>query len=152
MKIRTHVYSSAVLGSVVYALTQSVQMAASSVVSGVLIDIDHVFDFLVFSGETFTVKNFLSWCYDMRWRKVTIFFHSYEACLVLGMITFFYPNPILAGVLMGGAMHLILDQIGNPNYGVRSPMFYFFTYRCAVGFKKDRLFHRLPFSKEGKAS
>lgn len=144
MKARTHIFSSAILSGTIYALTKSKLIAISAFVSGVLIDLDHIFDFLVFSGERFSIKRFFSWFWDTRWEKITILFHSYELYLVLGIIAFFYPNDILIGVLLGGGLHLILDQIGVFNFDFRSylkpaPMYYFLTYRCFVGFHKDKL-------------
>lgn len=147
MKISTHVYSSAILGGTLYALTQSVPMAIASFISGVLIDLDHVFDFLVFSKEKFSIKGFFSWCYDTKWERVTLLFHSYELYLALGIIVYFYPNKILIGVLFGSGLHLILDQIGNRIHG-RYPMFYFLTYRCFVGFRKSKLLVNQPHRKK----
>jgi len=144
MKARTHIFSSAILSGTLYALTQSMQLAASAFVSGVFIDLDHIFDFLVFSGERFSIKRFFSWFWDTRWEKITILFHSYELYLGLGIMVFFYPNDILIGVLLGGGLHLILDQIGVYSFDFRfdlkpAPMYYFLTYRCFVGFHKDKL-------------
>lgn len=144
MKTSTHVYSSAILGGTVYALTQSVQMAVATFASGVLIDLDHLFDFLVFSKERFSIKNFYSWCYNGKWEKITLLCHSYELYLALGIIAYFYPNHILIGFLLGGGLHLILDQIGNRIYGFRFPMFYFLTYRCYMGFHKSKLLVKQP--------
>jgi hypothetical protein len=144
MKTRTHIFSSAILSGTIYALTKSKQTAIAAFVSGVLIDLDHLFDFFVFSGERFSIKRFFSWFWDTKWEKVTILFHSYELYFVLGIIAFFYPNDILIGVLLGGGLHLILDQIGvfNFHFGLNSkpaPMYYFLIYRCFVGFHKDKL-------------
>jgi hypothetical protein len=139
MKIHIHVSSSAILGGTIYALTHSVHMAVSAFVSGILIDLDHLFDFFVFSGEKFSIKNFFSWCYQARWEKVTLLFHSYELYLILGIIAFLYPNDLLVGFVLGGGSHLILDQIGNRGYGFRFPLFYFLTFRYSVGFQKSKL-------------
>jgi hypothetical protein len=115
-------------------------MAVSACISGILIDIDHLFDFLVFSREKFSIKGFFSWFYETRWEKTTILLHSYELYLVLCIVTFFYSNDILIGFLLGGGLHLMLDQIGVRNYGSSSPMYYFLAYRCSVGFQKNKMF------------
>ena len=144
MKPSIHVCSSAVLGGILYTLTQSIPMAIATFVSGVFIDLDHVFDYLVFSKEKFSIKGFFSWCYGIRWERVALLFHSYELLLALSIITYFYPNNILIGVLLGSGLHLILDQIGNRIYGFRFPMFYFLTYRCFVGFHRSQLLVKQP--------
>jgi len=114
MKIRTHLYTSTLLGGSLYASTQSPQIAVSCFLSGIFVDIDHVFDFLIFSGEKFSIKNMLSWCYELRWEKIVLIFHSYEIYLVLGFITYyFFPNNVLIGIMVGSGLHLALDQIGH---------------------------------------
>jgi len=148
MKVRTHIYSSAILGGTIYALTTSKSIAISALVGGVFIDLDHIFDFFIFSGERFSIKNLFSWCDGLRWEKLTLLLHSWEIFLGLVVLAFFYPNHILIGSLLGGGLHLILDQIGNPYRALQrklipSPLFYFLTYRCFVGFHKDRLLVRL---------
>ncbi|MFH2220421.1 MAG: hypothetical protein ABII68_12295 [Pseudomonadota bacterium] len=149
MKTSIHVYSSAILSGTIYALTQSTQMTVSAFVSSVFIDLDHVLDFLVFSGERFSIKGFFSWFDDTRWEKVTLLFHSYEVYLILCIITFLYPNNILIGILLGCGLHLALDQIGLRSFGLRldvkpAPMYYFLSYRFFVGFHKSKLLKKQP--------
>ena len=153
MKTSTHVYSSAILSGTIFALTQSAPMAVSAFVSGVLIDLDHVPDFLIFSGERFSIKAFFSWFHDTKWEKVTLLFHSYELYLMLCIITFMYPDPVLVGVLLGCGLHLALDQIGLRSFGLRfgfqpAPMYYFLSYRYYVGFHKSRLLRNHPIEHQ----
>lgn len=142
MKVPAHVCTSTLLGAALYAHTGSWQVAAAGLVSGVLIDVDHIFDFLIFSGEAFSVRNLFSWCDDGRWERISLPFHSYELYLLAGLITYFRPSPIMAGVLCGTGLHLLLDQFGNrylaPRFSV-SLWFYFFAFRFSVGFRKERL-------------
>ncbi len=142
MKIRTHFYTSTLLSGGLYAATRSPQIAVSCFLSGIFIDIDHVFDFLIFSGEKFSFKNMLSWCYELRWEKVVLIFHSYEILIFLSFIMYYFPGNILMGILLGGGLHLVLDQIGqlygNEKHRV-SPWFYFLTFRIFSGFRKEKL-------------
>jgi hypothetical protein len=142
MKGKAHVYGAGIQGGVVYLLSQSMEVSIITFLSGVLIDLDHVLDFLVFSGEKFTLKKFLSWCDEGRWERVSLIFHSYEVYLILAIITYYFPNNILLGLTYGIGFHLLLDQIWNCHIcnGLRLfHWFYFLTYRIRVGFHKSKL-------------
>tara|TARA_Y100000294_G_scaffold33395_1_gene28793 strand:+ start:114 stop:572 length:459 start_codon:yes stop_codon:yes gene_type:complete len=142
MKISTHLYTSTLLSGGLYAVTRSPQIALSCFLSGIFIDIDHVFDFLIFSGEKFSIKNMISWCNESRWEKIVLIFHSYEVLIFLSFIMYYFPGNILMGILLGGGLHLVLDQIGNCFFGKQlraSPWFYFLTFRVFSGFRKEKL-------------
>ncbi len=142
MKLRTHFYTSTLLSGGLYAATRSPQIAVSCFLSGIFIDIDHAFDFLIFSGEKFSFKNMLSWCIKERWDKVVLIFHSYEILILLGFIMYYFPHNILLGILLGSGLHLILDQTGNcsfSNYHKLFPWFYFFTFRIFSGFRREKM-------------
>ncbi len=142
MKIRTHFYTSTILSGGLYAVTRSPQIALSCFLSGIFIDIDHIFDFLIFSGEKFSIKKMISWCNELRWEKIVLIFHSYEVLIFLSFIMYYFPGNILMGVLLGGGLHLVLDQIGNCFFGKRfrvSPWFYFLIFRIFSGFRKEKL-------------
>ena len=142
MKVQTHIYTSALLGGSLYATTQSTQIAVSCFLSGIFIDIDHVFDFLIFSGEKFSVKNMFSWCNELRWQKVTLFFHSYEIYIILSIILYYFPDYMFIGILLGSGLHLALDQIGQSCFKKKykvSPWFYFLVFRLCAGFRKGKM-------------
>lgn len=142
MNCRAHIYTSSLIGGVLYAVTQSSQAAISSLLSGILLDIDHIFDFLIFSDDKISIKNLFSWCDGGRWEKITLIFHSYELYVLLVVVTYYFHHDILIGAMFGTGFHLLLDVIGNcylrKNFRF-SPIFYFLTYRIFAGFNKNRL-------------
>ena len=139
MDSRIHLYTGGLMSGISYAITQSPQIAISSFLSSILIDVDHVFDFLIFSKEKLSIRNIISWCENGRWKRITLIFHSYEIYLILCIITYYFPDSILIGILSGMGLHLILDQIGNHRRFGLSLWFYFFIYRAFAGFHKDNL-------------
>jgi len=142
MKVQTHLYTSALLGGSLFATTQSVQIAVSSFLSGIFIDIDHLFDFLIFSGEKFSLKNMFSWCNELRWQKVSLIFHSYEIYIILSVIMYYFPDNMFIGILLGSGLHLALDQIGQSCFKKKhkvSPWFYFLAFRLYAGFRKGKM-------------
>ncbi|WP_420264142.1 hypothetical protein [Candidatus Magnetominusculus dajiuhuensis] len=139
MTTRVHACTSAALGGVIYAITNSWQEAAAALITGVFIDIDHIFDFLIFSGERLTMRNFTSWCGEMKWNRITLIFHSYELFIVLGFIAYYSGSETVTGILYGAVLHVLLDQTGNLRKYQFSQWFYFLAYRIIKGFKKDNL-------------
>jgi hypothetical protein len=144
MKASVHVSTSAMLAAALYAYSRSVPMAASCLASGVLIDLDHVVDFHLFSGERFSIANFFSWCNECRWQRITLIFHSYELFGILCAVAYYLDSAVLRGMVWGAGLHLLLDQLGNPGTFRLSPWFYFLGYRIAMGFRRDKLQLSLP--------
>ena len=142
MNVRVHLYTSTALGGILYAVTRSWQLAVSSFLSGVFIDIDHILDFLLFSDEKFSVKNLFSWCCSGRWKKITLLLHSYEIYFILIIIAYYFPSEILLGILFGAGLHMILDQARNPACENLSRWFYFLSYRIYAGFSKENIKRR----------
>lgn len=142
MNTATHTIASVSLATGIYVKTSSLPMAAAALISGIFLDIDHILDFFLFSGERFSISGFTSWCYEGRWQKLVLIFHSYELYAVYGLLVYNYPYPVLVGVFWGVGLHLVLDQAGN-RYLIKafaiSKWFYFFTFRAWGGFHKDWL-------------
>jgi hypothetical protein len=111
-----------------------------------MIDLDHFADFLIFSREPFSIRNFFSWCYDSRWKRMTVMLHSYELIATLAAAAHYLGNPLLKGITLGAALHLLLDQSANIKGARLSPWYYFLAYRSAMGFRRDRMQQPLPLS------
>jgi hypothetical protein len=132
------------LAAALYAYSRSVPAAASCLVCGVLIDLDHVVDFYLFSGERFSLTNFFSWYKESRWLKLTLIFHSYELLGILCAVAYYLDSEVLRGIVWGAGLHLLLDQLANPRTFRLSPWFYLLGYRIAMGFRRDKLQLSLP--------
>lgn len=148
MKPQYHIAASAAAAGALYWWTKSAAPAAGCLGGGILLDLDHVADFLVFSGEKFTVPDFLSWCNDVRWKKVTLLLHSYELFAVFAVWTLARAGAetngglFLHGALAGAGLHMLMDQFGHnlvPRKRDVSPWFYFLTYRLLHDFSREKL-------------
>ena len=112
MKPPYHVASSALVAGILYFLFKSWSMALSCFLSGILIDIDHVYDYLKEYGYPFKVKDFIRAIYTAKLTRMTLFFHSWEVILLLSIITWFTNwNPLSVGILIGFGHHMILDKL-----------------------------------------
>lgn len=139
MKFSHHVVTSTILSGAVYAVTGSTPMAVSTVASGILIDLDHVLDFLVFSNKKFTLKNMFVWCDKCQWEKVTLLLHSWEMMFFLACLAGITGNPVLLGIVIGAGFHLTGDQIVNPRKNPLHRYFYFLGFRIAKGFRREHI-------------
>ena len=144
MKASAHISTSAMLAAALYAHSRSLPAAASCLVSGILIDLDHVIDFHLFSGERFSIANFFSWCVGNRWQRISLIFHSFELFGILCAVAYYLDNAVLRGIVWGTGLHLLLDQLANSRTFRLSPWFYLLGYRIAVGFRRDKLLVSLP--------
>jgi len=140
MKTTTHIYASAAAGGAAYALTGSQAISVSCLLSGILLDVDHLADYCLLTDERFTFKGFLSWCYELKWKKIYLVLHSYELYLLLLLAACVFPCGALLGVLLGMGLHLLMDQTGNTGL---SKWFYFITFRYRSGFASSAL--KAPF-------
>jgi hypothetical protein len=128
------------LAAGIYTATSSVEMASAALFVGIFLDIDHIIDFFLFSGERYSIRGFTSWYYEGRWQRLILIFHSYELYALFGLVVYYNPHPVLLSIFWSVGLHLILDQIGN-RYLIKafiiSPWFYFFTFRAWGDFHKD---------------
>lgn len=142
MRILAHVCATVFAGGVYYAYTQSSREAVACMLTGVLIDLDHVLDFYQFSKERFSIPTFFSWCNQGRWQKIAVVLHSYELYAILLIAAYVSKNAMLIAILWGAGIHLCLDEVGNRFVHKTfrlSPWFYFLSFRIAAGFRKELL-------------
>ncbi len=138
MKPTAHVYTSAIMATVLYAHSHSVPESTVCFVSGVLIDLDHVVDYFLFSPRKISLERFLSW-FEYGWHRVTLVFHSYELFSLLLVAAFYLDSPLLRGIFWGTGLHLLLDQIWNLKKYKLSPWFYFLVFRISAGFRREKM-------------
>ncbi|MDA8131001.1 MAG: hypothetical protein M0011_05805 [Elusimicrobia bacterium] len=136
MRTTAHILASSAAAGAAYALTGSAGMSVSCLLSGVLLDADHLPDFWLLSGERFTLKGFFSWCNELRWKRIYLFLHSYELFLLLALSAWAFPGRALEGALLGMGLHLLMDQAGNRGLDRR---FYFLIFRYRAGFSREAL-------------
>lgn len=147
MKLTVHLGISAVAAVSAYNITSSHPLSITLFLSGIFMDLDHLFDYMLLSKEEFSIRNLTLWYSEKRWNnKIYIIFHSYELLMVLLLLTFLLRNNILIGLAIGSSLHLFADEIDNMHqeFDKRfSKGYYFFSYRWIVGFEgKNLLIHK----------
>lgn len=129
-------------GIPVYILTKSFEMALCFTIAEIVIDVDHLFDHVIFDKRRFSLTDIFKKNNASQWSHIVFFLHSYELIIALGAISFWFKNKILLAITAGMFFHLILDEIGNrlPSTPVRiNKLFYFFTFRILNRFQTDKI-------------
>ena len=135
-----HFVSSLIGAGLVYAIFGNFISAIIFLISGLFLDLDHIFDYVREYGiKSLNIKTLCETCYENKFDKVYIFFHSFEFLLILWIfITFYKLNILWMALALGMSVHLIIDQFTNRAFGLT----YFFTYRWVKRFKERELFFK----------
>ncbi|MHC4267812.1 MAG: hypothetical protein ACYSTS_05045 [Planctomycetota bacterium] len=131
MELKHHISVSLIISTFLFVIFKSWIIFISSFTSGILIDSDHILDYLMEFRRRIRIREFFE---TYRYRKLSyawVIFHSWELLFLLGICAILMNwNPWFVGIFIGFAQHLILDQLSNkPNkYG------YFFLWRLKNAF------------------
>ena len=129
-----HLTSGLMLGIIFYLTYKQKSVVVFSVLLSLVIDIDHMFDLLIYSSQNKQPFNlFLLFSdYFHKSGKVYVFLHSYEIVLLFIFIAFLLPKFKQYFFLISISMftHIIIDQL------TYNPVFleYFFSYRLINSF------------------
>lgn len=131
MTLREHTVAAFPLMAGVYVATRSLTAAVLAGASSVLIDVDHVPDYVYFRGGWRGLRDFFRTCYQGRLVKTFVLFHAWEWAIGCWMLILAWSAPqwILA-VAAGITYHLVLDQVFNPV----DRSFYWISCRARHGF------------------
>ncbi len=108
-----------------------------SLALGVLIDFDHVFDYIR-EEKKFDFKDLFIKSYKGDFVKLYLIFHCYEFIIIAWIAAFFLNNYTFAIVFtIAYLAHMIPDQFAN---NIR-PFGYFFFYRAYKKFINKKIFY-----------
>ncbi len=119
-----HIAAAAGMGATVWVVTGSALAVPAALAAGVLVDLDHLVDFLD-SRE------------NGHYRHMLRPFHAWEysgALLALALLPWFF-HPIFLAAVLGYLSHMLLDQVVNRVH----PLAYFIIYRASHGFRRRQL-------------
>jgi len=137
MKLKQHITISLFFSAFLYTISNSWIIFSSSLISGVLIDIDHILDYFMAYGINIRIKQFFEVCHNLKIPRMRLIFHSWELLFLLSICVFLVGwNPWIVGTIVGFTQHIVLDQVFNkPNKWT-----YFFFWRLKKGFSSKRCF------------
>lgn len=133
MRPPAHIISSTIAALVVETSTHSTEAALATLISGIFIDIDHLFDyFLRYSKRKLGFRDFFL---THQWGpqgKLYLVFHCWEYLPILIILTFISKYHFLfLGIFWGVLIHLLLDHLNNKGHTLT----YFLFFRWKSNFK-----------------
>jgi hypothetical protein len=137
-----HLVTTAVACAAVHASTGSVALTAGVAAGGFLIDLDHVFDYVIFERQrNLRPSNFLQYYIAGKSQLAVLLLHSYEVLAAMALAAWWTNLEALWGYVVGAAaLHLPLDIVFNGKVAGRNMLpFYSLTYRARAGFRTARL-------------
>lgn len=134
MTLKQHIVVSGVTSAAFAYFSRSWPGAMACFLSGILIDLDHFWDYCIIKGKIcWSVKQLEDYCFKEKAGKSYLILHSYELLVVLWIaVSFLKSDSVLLGFLLGMTVHMIFDQFVNPV----CPLAYFLLYRAWFGFPK----------------
>jgi hypothetical protein len=137
MRPQYHVTYSVLISGVLYLFFKSWSMALSCFISGIFIDLDHIYDYVREFGFPFKVNNFIHAVFNHDIPTVTLILHSWEVLVLIGIIDWYMNwNLWMTGIFIGFGHHLILDKLNN---GERLRA-YSFIWRWKNNFEFEKIF------------
>jgi hypothetical protein len=147
-----HIIMSIPLGTTIAWLTHSISAGLLCFLSGVLVDVDHIFDYIInFKLKSFNIFNIFnikqiyhtyihleSTAKEGKIKKLYLMFHSIEFVLLLYASFLFTKNKYLLAIALGLAGHLAMDIMTNR----LKPHAYFLSSRMAERFNAPKLIKR----------
>ncbi|MFH1038717.1 MAG: hypothetical protein V1789_08645 [PVC group bacterium] len=140
MKLHHHTVLSLVSSGAVYVLSRSRTAALACFLSGIFIDLDHLFEYYYYFGRRrLSVREFFRAADEHIYNKFFLFLHSYELAAVLWILSLaVLRRPWAWGFSLGFALHIIADHLYNPC----APGTYLLFFRIRHRFDGGRLFPR----------
>lgn len=137
-----HIIASLSLGAIVASFSGSLFTGLICFGSGVLLDIDHLLEYLIHFGlKTFNLKEIYRVCANFgkseegAIKKIYLVFHIGELAILLWVLFVVTKNTYLLAAALGYTAHLIMDTRGN----VLKPQAYFISTRIKNHFYTARL-------------
>ena len=115
------VISSAVAGGT-WAITGSPAAAGVALGVGVLMDVDHLYDYY---------QRYVKGKKD----RVYVLFHAWEYPMIMSFISLVFYHPFLLAVILGHLAHVATDHVWNR----LTPFAYSITYRAIKGFDSQHI-------------
>ncbi len=139
-KLQYHIAASTAVSGLMYLIFKSWGLTTASFISGIFIDIDHIYDVIREHGKDTTIQEFFHISHGAQFHKVFLLFHAWE-WLFAGLLLSWYSNwnHWVIGAVIGITHHLIMDSI----YNSANFLSYSLFWRWKHNFHFDTIFNRL---------
>jgi hypothetical protein len=150
MRASGHGAVSLLAGGAAWLVFDSFAAAAACLISGLLLDVDHLLDYFLHQPRSNTLGDLVDVCENCRLRKVILPLHSWELVLPVLLAAAMLPGQrlLLIGLVIGLCLHLLADQLSNPVTGGA----YFFIHRWRKGFRRSAFFDSAALERHAQRS
>lgn len=132
MRLKHHIAASVPLGLAVGWFTASPAAGFLSAVVSVLVDLDHLLDYLLWRRGWRGFDDFFTTSRHHQWPTGIFAAHCWELLPILALtLTLWLGTTWALAITAGWAWHLLFDQLHNKVL----PLFYFFCFRASRGFQ-----------------
>jgi hypothetical protein len=132
MKPSSHIIAAVPLAAVVHLSTNSWESTALAVCASILIDVDHIADYLYYRRGWRGLGDFFETFRVCRIERTTILFHAWEWPILYALVLIWGPPPHwLWPIVLGQTYHLAMDTAAN----ALRPSFYWLFRRALSGFE-----------------
>ena len=136
MNLKNHITVSLIFSAFLFAISKSWTIITSSLIRGVLIDIDHILDYSREHGIDLRIKQFYERFDRKEVTRVWLILHSWELLFLMSICAFLMSwNPWVVGMIIGLTQHIVLDQISNKI----NKWAYFFFWRLRNDFSIKKI-------------
>jgi hypothetical protein len=144
VKLAQHCFSAVPLAVAAYAATSgSLAAAFMAGTSSVLIDCDHVLDYLLCNKRWEGMSHFFASCEEGRLPRLYLALHAFEWVILLWLLV---GTGVAAawgvGLTIGVTGHMLMDWVGNRHIVKQS--FYWLWYRAVNRFDGNELYLTPP--------
>lgn len=144
MKVTQHIAISTVVSGLFYLATRSTASAIACFAAGILLDVDHVVDYVLNHGVSIRIDHFFTTFKNDVLKYVVVFLHSWEFALISFVVLWRTGwNTVAMGIVIGAGVHLLLDNMFNGH----SSFAYFLTYRLINGFSARRFYGEVEYKE-----
>ena len=148
MKAVHHGALSLVAGGSLWLLLDSLAAGAACFFTGLLLDLDHLVDYLLHHPRNNTLADLVDVCENCRLERVVLPLHSWELLLLSVPVMALCPGQRLltAGIALGLGTHLLADQLSNPV----TPRAYLLIHRWRNRFRRSAFFDSAALERRGR--
>lgn len=147
MQMKYHAAVSLVVSALVWLWFSSFAAALACFLTGVFVDLDHVIDYGLNYGARIRPRHLFRAFEVEMFDNIFIFLHAWEWILVALVILWLVDwQPVMVGVALGFAVHLVFDQLTNRH----NPWSYFLTFRAAHRFSGPHFYGAREYRKRRK--
>lgn len=151
MTLPEHMALSIPFAGLTYTTTSSLTFALVAATASILIDLDHVVDYLLETRRWSRPFGVFAFYKEGNFSRVFLFLHSWELAAILLIGGWQSERSWAMAIGLGFAFHISMDTLCWCVLRSRvTPMLYLFGFRLSRRFSADRILKRTPGSMQEK--